>query len=159
MEIVHDFPQTMVVGVDILPPPEDYRAFAAAYDTPTNYRFIQHDILTRLPFADSSFDVCHMRMVYAAIPANRWQSLLDELARVTCTGGWIELVEGDILYFADEEQAQATRLDGSDHRAQSPPGHRSRARQISGNDARLYRPYRSCPCRKGNCSGRNTGFD
>jgi hypothetical protein len=50
-------------------------------------------VLEGLPIADGSFDFVHMRLLFTAIPADRWQQVIGELTRVTRRGGWIESVE------------------------------------------------------------------
>lgn len=89
------FPMAHIVGVDIIPP--------AALEgntplrLPTNYRFTAANVLEGLPFPDASFDFVHQRLLYGALPADRWQAVVNELARVTRPGGWIELVEGGLV--------------------------------------------------------------
>ncbi len=95
MEMAAEFPLANTVGVDIVTPPVDEAAVLGhGLDRrPDNYTFIQHNLLHGLPFADKSFQFVHQRLVVAAIPAARWQSVVNELYRVTAPGGWIELVE------------------------------------------------------------------
>jgi len=65
------------VGVDLRPP---------------NYAFVAGNILEGLPFADGGFDFVHMRLVFFAIPADRWPFVIGELVRVTRLGaGWNRL--------------------------------------------------------------------
>src|SRR5207244_184649 len=94
-EMADLFPQARVVGVDITPPPALENA--ATNRMPNNYSFMAANVLEGLPFPDASFDFVHQRLLYAAIPADRWQSAVNELVRVTRPGGWIELVEGGIV--------------------------------------------------------------
>lgn len=94
-EMAELFPQARIAGVDIAPP-------AAAEGTaspamPANYRFVAANVLEGLPFADASFDFTHQRLLYGALPADRWQAVVNELVRVTRPGGWIELVEGSLV--------------------------------------------------------------
>jgi ubiquinone/menaquinone biosynthesis C-methylase UbiE len=50
---------------------------------PRNYQFVLGNLLEGLPFPDNSFDYVHMRALVTAIPHNRWQGVIDDLARVT----------------------------------------------------------------------------
>ena len=111
MELANEYPQASVVGLDVVPPPDDYlrASFQAVHGKPSNYRFVQRDILTGLPFHDDSFDFVHMRLVFAAVPSDRWLPLVQELARVTRPGGWVELVEGSLLHFTSEATSHAAR--------------------------------------------------
>lgn len=94
-EMADLFPQATVVGLDIAPPPALENT--AANQTSNNYSFMAANVLEGLPIPDASFDFVHQRLLYAAIPANRWQTVVGELVRVTRPGGWIELVEGGIV--------------------------------------------------------------
>ena len=88
------FPQANVVGVDITPPAMES---GATQKRPDNFTFVQANMLEGLPFADNSFDFVHQRLVIVALPNDRWVTQVRELLRVTRPGGWVELVEGDLL--------------------------------------------------------------
>lgn len=94
-EMATQFPRANVIGVDIMEPPADEVSNRnPGLDLrPANYAFVPGNILEGLPFADATFDFVHMRLVFVAIPADRWQGVVNELVRVTRPGGWIELVE------------------------------------------------------------------
>ena len=93
-EMAQTFPEANVIGLDITTHTTDEQQASQ----PTNYLFVQGNILDGLAFADASFDYTHMRLMMAALPLDRWQDVVNELVRVTRPGGWIELVEGDLLY-------------------------------------------------------------
>ncbi|MBX5459329.1 MAG: methyltransferase domain-containing protein, partial [Thermogemmatispora sp.] len=84
-ELAHQFPQAEVIGLDL----EQVKATTP----PPNYRFVQGDLTQGLPFANDSFDFVHQRLLVGAIPLAAWPGVVQELARVTSPGGWIELVE------------------------------------------------------------------
>ncbi|MBX5455729.1 MAG: class I SAM-dependent methyltransferase [Thermogemmatispora sp.] len=84
-ELCQQFPQVEVVGVDL----EQVKATTP----PSNYRFVQGDVLRGLPFANASFDFVHQRLLTSALPLAAWPEIVRELARVTAPGGWVELVE------------------------------------------------------------------
>ncbi|HEY7848859.1 MAG TPA: methyltransferase domain-containing protein [Ktedonobacterales bacterium] len=88
------FPQTNVVGFDLTPPPVES---GATRTRPDNFAFIQGNMLEGLPFPDNSFDFVHQRLVIVALPTSQWVRQAQELLRVTRPGGWVELVEGDLL--------------------------------------------------------------
>lgn len=94
------FPSATVTGIDIKNPASDEQnAASAALDTHlASYQFIHGNILEGLPFPDASFDFVHLRLLFFAIPTDRWQFVLNELTRVTCPGGWVEVVEGRYGY-------------------------------------------------------------
>lgn len=90
-EMARLFPDANVVGTDITPPNPDLSPQDGT--RPDNYAFVKGNILEGLPFADSSFDFTHMRLLLFAIPETRWPDVARELVRVTRPGGWIEMVE------------------------------------------------------------------
>ncbi len=93
MEVARQFPAATVTGVDSIVPIPSVSFGHDINQKPPNAEFLQGDILHRLPFHDSTFDLVHMRFLYPFIPAHHWEALFQELARVTRPGGWIESVE------------------------------------------------------------------
>jgi len=94
MEMAALFPNARVVGLDLVPPPEDANPLGQGLDVrPANYIFSVGNILEGLPFATGSFDFVHQRLLITAIPRDRWPSVIQELVRVTRPGGWVELAE------------------------------------------------------------------
>jgi ubiquinone/menaquinone biosynthesis C-methylase UbiE len=91
-EMAMHFPMARVIGFDITAPATG--ANAVIY--PGNCTFVTGNLLKGLPFANMSFDFVHMRLLFTAIPAHRWPFVVQELARVTYRGGWIELLEGGL---------------------------------------------------------------
>jgi ubiquinone/menaquinone biosynthesis C-methylase UbiE len=93
LDMAQVFPHAKVVGLDVNPPPMDENA-GRGYDIrPPNYTFVPGNLLEGLPFADKSFDFVHMRLLFTAIPANRWVTVMREVARILKPGGWVESVE------------------------------------------------------------------
>uniref|UniRef100_UPI0035E45754 class I SAM-dependent methyltransferase n=1 Tax=Thermogemmatispora sp. TaxID=1968838 RepID=UPI0035E45754 len=88
-ELARQFPQAEVIGFDLEPA-------KTSSSPPANYRFVQGDLLQGLPFDNNSFDFVHQRLLFLAIPLSGWPSAVQELARVTAPGGWVELVEASI---------------------------------------------------------------
>jgi len=97
-ELAEQFPQSRVVGVDTTPPPTD-AAISGIHGLPRpdNLLFKQADVLAGLPFAASTFNFVHQRLLALAIPLQAWPHVTAELVRVTHPGGWVELVEGDLV--------------------------------------------------------------
>jgi len=95
-EMAQLFPRARVVGLDIAPPQSDEVASTGVgFDLrPPNYSFVAGNVLEGLPFPDASFDFVHMRLLFAAIPADHWPFVIGELVRITRPGGWVESVEG-----------------------------------------------------------------
>ena len=97
-EMALQFPQTNVVGIDIKEPEIDTAAkqLADLGSLPENYAFVQGNVLAGLPFADGNFDYTHMRFLSLALPMTSWQPLVQDIARVTRRGGWVEILEFNI---------------------------------------------------------------
>jgi ubiquinone/menaquinone biosynthesis C-methylase UbiE len=94
-EMAQAFPRTRVTGLDVAQPvPDETASTGVGLDLrPPNYGFVPGNILEGLPFPDASFDFVHMRLLFAAIPADRWPFVTGELSRVTRPGGWVESIE------------------------------------------------------------------
>ncbi len=93
MEMAAEFPQANVVGIDLVPPDSAASLGHGLERQPENVSFLEADALKGLPFADGSFDFVYLRLLFTAIPATYWPTLLDEVIRVTRPQGWIESVE------------------------------------------------------------------
>ncbi|WP_069805957.1 class I SAM-dependent methyltransferase [Thermogemmatispora onikobensis] len=87
IELAQEFPEAAVVGLDV-------EQTKVSSSPPANYRFVKGDVLEGLPFESNWFDFVHQRLLFLAIPLSAWPGVVQELARVTAPGGWIELVEG-----------------------------------------------------------------
>lgn len=94
IEMAGIFPAANVIGLDVVAPAA--HASGPSDRLPDNYLFVSGNLLDGLPFAGASFDFVHMRLLFTAIPAARWDAVIGELVRVTRPGGWIELVEGGL---------------------------------------------------------------
>src|SRR5579872_4534626 len=92
IEMAGLFPSTNIIGLDIVPPSSRVPGYSDRL--PENFLFVNANVFDGLPFAEGSFDFVHMRLLFTAIPAQRWPQVLRELTRVTRAGGWVELVEG-----------------------------------------------------------------
>jgi ubiquinone/menaquinone biosynthesis C-methylase UbiE len=89
-EIAYEFPDAYVIGCDLVEQKSDLSS------PPPNFQFVEADALKGLPFPEANFDFVHQRLLFLAIPAANWQLEINELARVTRPGGWIELVETEL---------------------------------------------------------------
>ena len=90
-EMATAFPKAKVFGLDIIEESGENST------RPTNYRFVHGDVLQELPFPDMTFDYVHQRFMHMAIPVEKWPIVAKELVRVTRPGGWVEMVESDLV--------------------------------------------------------------
>lgn len=99
-EMASTFPAARVSGLDIKEPVTDENGASSSVSDPhpVNYTFVAGNILKGLPFPDATFDFTHQRLLFFAIPTDRWPFVLSELSRVTRPGGWVEVVEGHYGY-------------------------------------------------------------
>jgi ubiquinone/menaquinone biosynthesis C-methylase UbiE len=89
-EMAVSFPRAKVFGLDVIPD-----STVDPQTLPTNYRFVQGNVLEELPFPDKTFDFVHQRFLHMAVPSKSWPHVIAELARVTRPGGWIEVSNTD----------------------------------------------------------------
>ena len=62
-------------------------------DRPSNFRFVQGNVLEGLPFLEGCFDLVHQRLLVSGVPTERWPAVVADLVRMTRPGGWVQLVE------------------------------------------------------------------
>ncbi|CAI2182741.1 7052_t:CDS:2 [Funneliformis geosporum] len=89
-EIATTYPKAKITGVDISP-------VQPSIIKPKNVTFIQADILEGLSFADETFDFVFQRFLTGSIPKDKWLSVIKELTRMLKPGGYLELVEFNVL--------------------------------------------------------------
>ncbi|KAI9494369.1 S-adenosyl-L-methionine-dependent methyltransferase [Zychaea mexicana] len=86
LEMASDFPDADFHGIDLCPMfPNSIK--------PSNARFIQHNMLDTLPFADNSLDYIHMRVMLCHLTQSQLTRLLAEVNRVLKPLGYIEIVD------------------------------------------------------------------
>ena len=84
------YPNSHFVGVDKSP-------VVLKNKQPDNVEFVNHDILSGLPFEDNSFDYVFCRLLSGAYKKNQWNEFaIPEYTRVTKPTGWVELMESSI---------------------------------------------------------------
>ncbi|CAI2178760.1 19507_t:CDS:2 [Funneliformis geosporum] len=89
-EMASNYPNSNVTGVDISPvQPLEVK--------PKNVTFIQANILDGLKFADETFDFIFQRFLVGGIPKDKWSSVIEELTRMLKPGGYLELMEFNVL--------------------------------------------------------------
>lgn len=87
--MANEFPKSHFTGIDITPVfPRESK--------PDNADFMEANILDGLPFEDNVFDYVHMRFLITSFSANDWKVAINEIVRVTKSGGIIEIVEEEL---------------------------------------------------------------
>lgn len=62
-------------------------------------KWVHHNFLTkRLPFKDDEFDLVRVRGIAQGVPEDEWTGLLTDLTRVLAPGGFLEIIEEDIIF-------------------------------------------------------------
>ncbi|KAH9856397.1 S-adenosyl-L-methionine-dependent methyltransferase [Lenzites betulinus] len=83
LQMAAQFPQAMFTGLDIAPISTRY--------PPANVTFQLYDIMLGLPYASSSIDIVHARMITLGV--RNYQTFVDEAARVLKPGGLLSTCE------------------------------------------------------------------
>ncbi len=86
-EMARAFPQARLLGCDLV------EQDSYTESQPPNYQFVIGDVLKGLPFSSASIDFVHQRLLTGGMPTESWGKNIQELFRVTSSGGWVELVE------------------------------------------------------------------
>ncbi|KZV65309.1 hypothetical protein PENSPDRAFT_737815 [Peniophora sp. CONT] len=85
--------ETEFVGLDLVPLHPDVRG-----ELGSRIRWIQDNALDGLPFPNDEFDFVHVKRLARGVPEDRWDFLLDEIARVMRPGGALEILEEDLFF-------------------------------------------------------------
>ncbi|KAL1738518.1 hypothetical protein HDZ31DRAFT_69910, partial [Schizophyllum fasciatum] len=97
VDAAREWPQADFVGFDLAAiqvPLQFLDPSLASRITWTHGNFLT----TKLPFDDDEFDHIHVKSIARGVPENKWQTIFEELNRVLCPGGVVELVEEDIIF-------------------------------------------------------------
>jgi ubiquinone/menaquinone biosynthesis C-methylase UbiE len=62
---------------------------------PTNTKFLQHDFLTDLPYADETFEFVRMRLMLGLMTEKQLLHLISEIQRVLKPSGYIEILDAE----------------------------------------------------------------
>ncbi|CAG8500460.1 7214_t:CDS:2 [Scutellospora calospora] len=96
LELASKYPKSQFTGCDIV-------ANYPIQIKPENSTFVRANVVERLPFDDNTFDFVYMRFMMFALMTKEWPYAISEMVRVTKPGGWIEVMERDILWFNEGE--------------------------------------------------------
>jgi SAM-dependent methyltransferase len=93
LQVAFEYPHVYAVGVDISQQMIDYgRAFAQVRHL-DNVELRVMDVLRPWDFEDTTFDFVNARLLEWFLKEHHWLPLLQEMLRVTATGGTIRLTE------------------------------------------------------------------
>ncbi|GES97755.1 S-adenosyl-L-methionine-dependent methyltransferase [Rhizophagus clarus] len=86
LDLASKYENSIFFGLDIKPIfPREIK--------PSNLKFVQADILNRLPFRDNNFEFTHIESMVNILTTGQWDFVLSELIRVTKPGGYIEITD------------------------------------------------------------------
>ncbi|KAI8979010.1 S-adenosyl-L-methionine-dependent methyltransferase [Pilobolus umbonatus] len=95
MDMATEFPSAQFIGIDQASLfPTDIR--------PPNVEFKKVNILNGLPYEDNTFDVVQMRLFLFAFNKYQWVQSMKEIYRVLKPGGFIQLLEVQMIDPGDE---------------------------------------------------------
>jgi len=102
----HNLQSSSFTGIDIA-------ALYPAEIKPRNTEFLNVNIFDGLPFEDNTFDFVHQRFMMFAYTIDNWQEkVLPELLRVLKPGGYLELMENDIIWYEEGPLSHEFREQG-----------------------------------------------
>ncbi|TRM66078.1 hypothetical protein BD626DRAFT_196556 [Schizophyllum amplum] len=97
VDAAREWPEAELVGFDLAAiqvPLQLLEPSLASRITWTHGNFLT----TKLPFEDDEFDHVHIKSIARGVPENKWQTIFEEVNRVLCPGGVVELIEEDIIF-------------------------------------------------------------
>ncbi|KAJ3238056.1 hypothetical protein HDU77_011560 [Chytriomyces hyalinus] len=65
------------------------------------------NVLEGLPYEDNTFNFVHQRLLFTGVPKAKWPAVIAELARVTKSGGWIQMLEYDVVTYRQGPASKA----------------------------------------------------
>ena len=98
-----DYPRSKFTGIDVAP-------LYPIHTKPHNVEFLQVNVLNGLPYADNTFDYVICRFMIFAFTIQDWKFVINEICRVCKVGGYIELMEKDILFGNEGNFTKSARL-------------------------------------------------
>ncbi|CAG8684775.1 8588_t:CDS:2 [Cetraspora pellucida] len=91
LDLGNEFPNSTFVGIDV-----QSNGFPPVNERPPNTGFLEHNLITGIPFPDETFDYVHMQLMWAAFTKQQYINIIHELIRVTKCNGWIEILEPNL---------------------------------------------------------------
>jgi ubiquinone/menaquinone biosynthesis C-methylase UbiE len=99
LDIAFDRPDAEVIGIDVSADLIEYATARAHSQQLHNISFGVQDFLTnKLPFAEHSFDLVHLRFAVSWVKQREWSLLLARCSTLLKPGGWIVVTEGEGIY-------------------------------------------------------------
>ena len=84
LDLSNEYPLTEFIGID-------HTKLFPTTIKPNNLNFIHARILEGLPFQEGVFDFAHINIVEPRYNADQFNFIVEELIRVTKTGGYVEV--------------------------------------------------------------------
>ncbi|RUS21692.1 S-adenosyl-L-methionine-dependent methyltransferase [Endogone sp. FLAS-F59071] len=90
LNMAMDFPNAIFEGIDAVDNfPKEIK--------PSNTNFLQGNVALGLPYPDATFDFVFQRTMAMSFTKEQWATVMKEILRVLKPGGWIQLVECDVV--------------------------------------------------------------
>lgn len=99
LDVAADRPEAAVTGIDLSRDLVDYANARARTQQLDNVSFrVQDALANKLSFAESSFDLIHLRFAVGWLKEGMWQLLLSRCFTLLKPGGYIVITEGEGIY-------------------------------------------------------------
>ncbi|KAG9296736.1 hypothetical protein G9A89_001368 [Geosiphon pyriformis] len=91
LDMAQAYPMSEFIGCDLLG--SSFHTSTNSGYIPRNAKFLKANILDGLPFENDSFEFIRISMFFTTLTEAEWLTVIKELTRVLCPGGWLELME------------------------------------------------------------------
>lgn len=101
IEAARQWPDCKFIGLDCRQVQPDLKRFAeqpGISDIVNRVRWVHGNFLDPLPFKSNSFDFVRICDVGIGVPEDEWGHLLQEVSRVLIPGGYVEIIEDDLIF-------------------------------------------------------------
>jgi ubiquinone/menaquinone biosynthesis C-methylase UbiE len=95
--VAEAYPHIQVTGIDIDPLMIHYASYLAVEKKLANAHFQRGNIMQPLAFAAEQFDFVNARLLFPFMRPEKWEELMQECLRVLRPGGYIRLMETEVL--------------------------------------------------------------
>ncbi|GJE88689.1 S-adenosyl-L-methionine-dependent methyltransferase [Phanerochaete sordida] len=101
VEAARQWPDCKFIGLDYRQVQPDLKRFAEQPDISNvvdRVRWVHGNFLDPLPFKSNDFDFVRICGIGIGVPEDEWGHLLQEVSRVLIPGGYVEVIEDDLIF-------------------------------------------------------------